>query len=420
MASEDATDEVATVTFKVKTSADGNHTITMAETATVQDLKMKLSGDEYEKVPADRQRLIYSGKVMKNEEQLSTYKIKAGNTIHMVKSAQSNVAQNPASSAASPSGAPRAAAGVPTNMATGTNNDPLAGLTGARYAGHVGLPGAGIFGADGGMGAPPSEEDLANALNDPHMQQMMNEALNNPAMVDMMIQQNPMLRNNPHARQILSSPEFRQMMTNPEMMRQAAMMRRMMPGFGGGASAFPAPGATDNTPSGAASSPPPPNPFAAGAGAGAGNSFGALFGLPGAGQTPVPPSPAPGSVGQGTPGANADAAANPFASLFGAPGVGGANPFQLPSMTPEMMQQAMQMIQGEGMGGLFGGRGFGRAEAEGASSPPPPADTRPPEERYESQLRQLNDMGFFDFDRNVEALRRSGGSVQGALEQLLR
>lgn len=152
MASEDTTvDEAPTITFKVKTSAEGNHTITMAETATVLDLKTKLAGDDFEKVPADRQRLIYSGKVMKNEEPLSTYKIKAGNTIHMVKSAPSNAAQNPASSGASPSGAPRAAAGVPTNMAAGTNNDPLAGLTGARYAGHVGLPGAGMFGADGGV-----------------------------------------------------------------------------------------------------------------------------------------------------------------------------------------------------------------------------------------------------------------------------
>lgn len=85
-------------------------------------------------------------------------------------------------------------------------------------------------------------------------------------------------------------------------------------------------------------------------------------------------------------------------------------------MTPEMMRQAMQMMGGGGggdFGNLFGGGGFG------TTSPPPPADTRPPEERYADQLRQLNDMGFFDFDRNVEALRRSGGSVQGAIEQLL-
>jgi ubiquilin len=148
MTSEDAATSDGEITFKVKTSAEGNHTITMTEAATVLDLKTKLAGDDYEKVPVDRQRLIYSGKVMKNEEPLSTYKIKAGNTIHMVKSAQSNAAQNSANSGGAATGS---APGVPTNMAAGTNNDPLAGLTGARYAGHIGLPGAGMFGADGGV-----------------------------------------------------------------------------------------------------------------------------------------------------------------------------------------------------------------------------------------------------------------------------
>ena len=148
MASDETPASDGEITFKVKTSAEGNHTITMPESATVLDLKNKLAGDDYEELPAERQRLIYSGKVMKNEEPLSTYKIKAGNTIHMVKSAQSNAAQNPANSGAA---APGSAPGVPTNMAAGTNNDILAGLTGARYAGHLGLPGASMFGADGGV-----------------------------------------------------------------------------------------------------------------------------------------------------------------------------------------------------------------------------------------------------------------------------
>ena len=79
-------------------------------------------------------------------------------------------------------------------------------------------------------------------------------------------------------------------------------------------------------------------------------------------------------------------------------------------ITPEMMQHAMQALamgRGPGAGG-FGG---------GFASPPP--DNRPPEERYAEQLRQLNDMGFYDFDQNVAALRRSGGSVQGAIQHLL-
>jgi ubiquilin len=152
MSADDAPVPDTEVTFKVKTSSDGQHTVTMAESATVLDLKTKLSGGDFENVAVDRMRLIYSGRVMKDPEPLSTYKIKAGNTVHMVKSAQSNAAQNPASANPSTAGsAARAAPGVPTNMAAGTANNPLAGLTGARYAGHMGLPGAEMFGADGGV-----------------------------------------------------------------------------------------------------------------------------------------------------------------------------------------------------------------------------------------------------------------------------
>jgi ubiquilin len=149
MSDDPVSSEEVQLSFKVKTSNEGNHSITMPETATVLDLKTKLAGADYENVPAERQRLIYSGRVMKNDDQLSVYKIKTGNTIHMVKSAQSNAAQNPANSGSTPS--VNLAAGVPTNMAAGTANNPLAGLTGARYAGHVQLPGAGMFGPDGGV-----------------------------------------------------------------------------------------------------------------------------------------------------------------------------------------------------------------------------------------------------------------------------
>ncbi|KAJ8058138.1 hypothetical protein OCU04_012995 [Sclerotinia nivalis] len=421
------------ITFKVKTSSDGNHTITMAETASVLDLKTKLAGDDYEKIPVDRQRLIYSGRVMKNEEPLSTYKIKAGNTIHMVKSAQSNMAQNAANATAG------AAAGVPTNMAAGTANNPLAGLTGARYAGQMGLPGAEMFGADGGMGAPPSEDAIAQMMDDPNIRQTMNEALNNPDLVNMMIQNTPMLRNMPNAREMLQSPMFRDMLTNPNALRQAAAMRRQM--AGGGAGGFPAPGVTDTTPAGAAGSTPgsgqanaqPFNPFAMPAG-GAGNPFASLFGGPGAtaaGHTPAQTPPPAASAG-GTPSTGTDAnPPNPFASLFGGDGAGagvgaggaGFNPFQgMPQPSPEQIQQAMEMMRNGSFGDMFGAGGFGGMGGIGGAAPgapAAPADTRPPEERYADQLRQLNDMGFFDFDRNVEALRRSGGSVQGAIEQLL-
>jgi len=96
---------------------------------------------------------------------------------------------------------------------------------------------------------------------------------------------------------------------------------------------------------------------------------------------------------------------------------------------PEMMRNAMQMM---GMGGQGQGAESGQANPMGDFNPfgmggmggfggqqQEPADSRPPEERYASQLQQLNDMGFYEFDRNVRALRMAGGNVQGAIEHLL-
>lgn len=404
----------AQITFRVKTAQDGSHTITMAESATVLDLKTKLSTAEFENVPVERQRLIYSGRVMKNDDTLATYKIKPNNTIHMVKSAASNAAPAAAAAASTPSA-------VPTNMASGTANNPLAGLTGARYAGHqINLPGMDMFGPDGGMGPPMDEERLSRMMADPNVQQSMNEALNNPDFVNMLIEANPMLRNIPNAREIITSPFMRQMMSNPQMMTQAMRMQRSM---GRGEAAFPAPGATDTTPDGAPAAEgaagqanaqqqnpfanPFMNPFMGGAGGA--NSLSMLQQL-----LNIPPPPAPAGTQTGTEtgttenrgaaagtGGNtgagqAQAAANPFAALFPPPAAGGANPF---AMNPEQFQQMMQMFA-----------------PQAAAAPP---DNRPPEERYAEQLRQLNDMGFYDFDRNVAALRRSGGSVQGAVEHLL-
>lgn len=156
----DETADETPITFNVKASNDAKYTLTLPLTTSVADLKQKLSSSEYADTPADRQRLIYSGRVLKDNETLATYKIKDSHTVHLVKSAASNQRQNPPAQGASqgasistPSGAAAAseAAGVPANLAAGTGNDPLAGLTGARYAGFAQLPGAEAFGPDGGV-----------------------------------------------------------------------------------------------------------------------------------------------------------------------------------------------------------------------------------------------------------------------------
>jgi len=45
--------------------------------------------------------------------------------------------------------------------------------------------------------------------------------------------------------------------------------------------------------------------------------------------------------------------------------------------------------------------------------------TQTPEEKYSSQLTQLNDMGFSNKEQNLKALAETGGSVERAIERLL-
>ncbi|KAF2862006.1 hypothetical protein K470DRAFT_229163, partial [Piedraia hortae CBS 480.64] len=356
-------DEETQITIQIKYSGENKHSLTLPLSTTIGSLKQTLSTSDYADIPVERQRLIYSGRVLKDDDTLDSCKVKDGNTVHLVKGAESNLRQNPAASSA-----------VPSNIAAGTGaGNPLAQLTGARYAGFHGLPGRDAFGADGGMGAPPNPDQMLRMLEDPALAQQMNEAINNPAVLEM-LRNTPMIRNNPMARAAIEDPELRRMMMSPGMIRMQLQMQRAM---GQGGEAFPMPGETDTTESQHTRSGQPsghptsaPSPF--------GSSSGAREGA------------------QGN-------RANPIAAFA-----------QQAMHNPRMLQQLQQLQQMQQMQQMMG-------SSDRAPSPfgHAPADERPPEERYESQLRQLNDMGFFEFERNVQALRRSGGSVQGAVEYLL-
>lgn len=276
------------------------------------------------------------------------------------------------------------------------------------------------------MGAPPNADELMRMMEDPNFLQSMNEAMNNPAF-QQMLEQSPMLRDNPMARQLLRDPNFRRLMFSPDMMRMQLQMQRSLGGGGLGGN-FPAPGVTDTTPQ-TGGEQQGQNATAGGSPA---NPFGNLFG------------------GMPTGGAQG----NPFAALFGGmppqttgttgtssspPPTEGtqANP-QNPTNALAQLMEAMNALNqlapqtptggtGTATGTTEGGREGSPATAQNPfaalfnpwGTPPQPADNRPPEERYAEQLRQLNDMGFYEFERNVRALRRSGGSVQGAVEYLL-
>jgi ubiquilin len=76
--------------------------------------------------------------------------------------------------------------------------------------------------------------------------------------------------------------------------------------------------------------------------------------------------------------------------------------------TPEQMAQMQAMFGGGGS--PFGG--FGGAASR------PAADTRPAHERFANQLEQLQGMGFYDGQANIEALTVCGGNVSAAVEYL--
>lgn len=321
------------VSVNIKASNEQKYVVEIELTQTVSELKEEVA--KLSDVEAAQQRLIFSGKVLKDEEVLETYKIKDGNTIHMVKSAKTSSSSGAGNTA---SGNSSAAAIPPLQAGSGVGN-PFAALTGAQTAGmNIPLPSRDLFGPDGGMGAPPSMQDMQEMMRRPEWRQQMQWMLQQPQMVEAILSRDPQLRGMaPMMRQMLQSPEFLNFMTDPNMMQSMASMREAMQS--GSLPAFPAPGATNTTP-----------------------------------------------VAQGgadTNSATTDTNANPAtAPLF--------NPFMNP----------------------FAFLGNSQTTAQ-------PEDSRPPEERYATQLGQLNDMGFVEYDRNIAALQRSGGNVHSAIEMLL-
>jgi len=68
---------------------------------------------------------------------------------------------------------------------------------------------------------------------------------------------------------------------------------------------------------------------------------------------------------------------------------------------------------------LLGGAPFGATPGTTTTTTTtavPPAD---PATRFAPQLQQLQDMGFNDRERNIQALQQTGGNVNAAVDRLL-
>lgn len=421
----DSSDAATSLKINIKGPSDLKLSIEITSDQTVRQLKEAIEKQKPD-VPADSQRLIYAGKVLKDEELLSVYKVKDGNTVHMVKSAARSapVTGNPSvpgtapssgGSSASNNAASSQSQGVPSNFSAGQNftNNPLSALNRADYAGpHMARLLNESGGAFGGMGLNPRDPNMMMGLmQNPEVQRQMRDMMSRPEFMDQLIAMNPQLQGMaPQMREMMRSEQFRDMITNPETMQRMAQMSQMMESAGlggmggmgglGGFGGLGAGGAGGNT----GGQWPPPGAFGStDSGSNANNGDG--NGNQGVGN----------GVGNGGTGNGRGNVGNNNGSFNGlGNNTGGANPFGDPAFL-------QQMFGGDaggfgGLGGLGGLGGFGAGAGAGGAAA---RDTRPPEERFSSQLEQMQSMGFYDGQANVRALLMAGGSVEGAIGILL-
>ncbi|KAI7952597.1 hypothetical protein MJO29_008228 [Puccinia striiformis f. sp. tritici] len=310
-----ASSSADTITINIKAPSDSKLSLSISLSKTVLDLKKLISESTNPKVEAENQRLIYSGRVLKDDSVLSEYKIQSGHSIHMVKGAPRATNPTPATQQ------------IPSNLNAGQQiaGNPLAPLLNATNQ----IPGFNPF-AD--LGINTNDPNMAmNMMNNPQVLQSAARLLEDPAMVDQMIASDPRLQTmGPQVREMLRSPMFRQMLTNSELMRSMQGAMR-------------------------------------GGGAGGGNPFGD-FGMPGAGTTGGGPTdPIAAALGAQT-AAGATPGGNAVPPAGGLPGMD-----PLAFMNSPLGQMAMQQMNNPG-GGMMGGMGFPMAPPQPAD--PRPAEER--------------------------------------------
>jgi ubiquilin len=93
--------------------------------------------------------------------------------------------------------------------------------------------------------------------------------------------------------------------------------------------------------------------------------------------------------------------------------------------SPEFMRMAMMMNSAMAAGGAgsdpnaAGFGGFSSFGSPAAATTAAPTSNEPPEVRFQAQLAQLKEMGFYDPQENIQALLATGGNVNAAIERLL-
>ncbi|KAK2978700.1 hypothetical protein RJ640_026918 [Escallonia rubra] len=187
-------------------------------------------------IQADQQRLIYKGRILKDDQTLDSYGLQADHTVHMVRGSAPAASTLPAGTAnvGNPNATPDVAQNSDSNVGGGFGG---AGIGTSPFPG-VGLGSLGGTGASGlfGSGLPEFEQVQQQLTQNPNM---MREIVNMPAMQNLM--NNPdlmrsLIMNNPQMREIIDrNPELGHILNDPGILRQTLeaarnpeLMREMM------------------------------------------------------------------------------------------------------------------------------------------------------------------------------------------------
>ncbi|KAI3798789.1 hypothetical protein L1987_34068 [Smallanthus sonchifolius] len=183
-------------------------------------------------IPAGQQRLIYKGRILKDDQTLKSYGMEAEHTVHLVRGFVP-ATSTPAGGAPTRANTTPPAAGEAGSVGGGTTGG--TGLGGSLFPG-LGLSGLGGNGGMLGAGLPELEQMQQQLTQNPNMMReimdlpLVQNLLNNP---DIM---RNMMMNNPQMREIIDrNPELGHMLNDPAILRQTMeaarnpeLMREMM------------------------------------------------------------------------------------------------------------------------------------------------------------------------------------------------
>ncbi|XP_050227512.1 ubiquitin domain-containing protein DSK2a-like isoform X2 [Mercurialis annua] len=199
-------------------------------TETVETFKTLLAGKC--DVPADQQRLIYKGRILKDDQTLQSYGLEADHTVHLVR----GFAPTPAANTT-----PATNTGGSNNTTTNTRDvgsNEGGALGGSDFGMFPGMRLNGLGGSGGlfGAGLPEFEQVQQQLTRNPNM---MREIMNTPVVQSLM--NNPeimrnLIMNNPQMREIIDrNPELAHILNDPSTLRQTLeaarnpeLMREMM------------------------------------------------------------------------------------------------------------------------------------------------------------------------------------------------